>query len=79
MSDVILDGFDGPVIPVQALTEADAGRALEALGAGARAFAALSDFKGKAGQMLLLPGDDGAPWPASCPPGPTGSRTRPRA
>src|SRR4051812_13660642 len=58
MSDVILDAFDGPAIPVQALTEAETGPALGALPA-AKAAAALSDFKGKAGQVLLVPGADG--------------------
>ncbi|HEX3364745.1 leucyl aminopeptidase family protein [Phenylobacterium sp.] len=60
MSDVILDAAEGPTIPVQALTEAETGPALDAIPAGAKAFAALSDFKGKAGQLLLVPGADGA-------------------
>jgi leucyl aminopeptidase len=60
MSDVILDAADGPAIPVQALTEAETGPALDAIPAGAKAFAAISDFKGKAGQLLLVPGADGA-------------------
>jgi leucyl aminopeptidase len=59
MSDVILEAFDGPAIPVQALTEAQTGPALDALPA-AKAAAALCDFKGKAGQVLLVPGADGA-------------------
>ncbi len=59
MSDVILDAFDGPVIPVQALTEAETGPALDSLPAGAKAFAVSSEFKGKAGQVLLVPGADG--------------------
>jgi leucyl aminopeptidase len=59
MSDVILDGFDGPVIPVQPLTEAETGPVLEKIPAGARAFAGMSEFKGKAGQILLVPGADG--------------------
>lgn len=60
MSDVILDAADGPAIPVQALTEAETGPALDAIPAGAKAFAAISDFKGKAGQLLLVPDADGA-------------------
>ncbi|THD62857.1 leucyl aminopeptidase family protein [Phenylobacterium sp.] len=60
MSDVILDAADGPVIPVHALTEAETGPALESIPAGAKAFAAISDFKGKSGQLLLIPGADGA-------------------
>jgi len=59
MSDVILDAAEGAVVPVHALTEAQAGPALEALPAGARAFAAMSEFKGKAGQLLLVPGAEG--------------------
>ncbi|HXA39160.1 MAG TPA: M17 family metallopeptidase [Phenylobacterium sp.] len=60
MSDVILDAADGSTIPVQAMTEAETGPALESIPAGAKAFAAISDFKGKAGQLLLVPGADGA-------------------
>jgi leucyl aminopeptidase len=60
MSDVILDAAEGPAIPVHALTEAQAGPALDALPAGAKAFANMSEFKGKAGQVLLVPGGDGA-------------------
>jgi leucyl aminopeptidase len=60
MSDVILDAADGPTIPVHAMTEAQTGPALESIPAGAKAFAAISDFKGKAGQLLLVPGADGA-------------------
>ena len=37
MSDVILDAFDGPVVPVQALTEAETGPALDSMPAGAKA------------------------------------------
>ena len=59
MSDVILDAFDGPAIPVQALTEAEAGPALDAAPA-AKAAATLFDFKGKTGQVLLVPAADGA-------------------
>lgn len=60
MSDVILDTVDGPAVAVQALTEAETGPALDSIPAGAKAFAAISDFKGKAGQLLLVPGADGA-------------------
>jgi leucyl aminopeptidase len=60
MSDVILEGFDGPAIPVQPLSEAETGPALDSLPAGAKAFAAMAEFKGKAGQVLLVPGADGA-------------------
>jgi leucyl aminopeptidase len=60
MSDVILDTAEGPVIPVHALTESETGPALDTIPAGAKAFAAISDFKGKSGQILLVPGSDGA-------------------
>jgi leucyl aminopeptidase len=60
MSDVILDAADGPIIPVQALTEAETGPALKSIPAAAKAFAAISEFKGKAGQLVLAPGADGA-------------------
>jgi leucyl aminopeptidase len=60
MSDVILDAADGLIVPIQTLTEAQTGPALDAIPAGAKAFAAISDFKGKAGQLLLVPGADGA-------------------
>lgn len=59
MSDVILDAFAGSAIPVQALTEAETGPALDAIPAGAKAFAVSSEFKGKAGQVLLVPGAAG--------------------
>jgi leucyl aminopeptidase len=60
MSDVILESFDGPVVPVQALLESETASALEQIPAGAKAYAALHEFKGKSGQVLLVPGADGA-------------------
>jgi len=60
MSDVILDAADGPAIPVHALTEAETPAALDSIPAGGKAYAALNDFKGKSGQLLLVPGADGA-------------------
>jgi leucyl aminopeptidase len=59
MSDVILEAAEGPVVPVRALTESETGPALEAAAPAAKAFAALSEFKGKAGQVLAIPGSDG--------------------
>jgi leucyl aminopeptidase len=53
MSDVILDAWDGPAVPVHALTETEAAAALEA-DAFAAALARTADFKGKAGQVLLI-------------------------
>lgn len=59
MSDVILNAWDGPATPVYALTE---GGVAEALGADAfmAALAKTAEFKGKAGQALLVAGADGA-------------------
>jgi leucyl aminopeptidase len=63
MSDVILDAaadpVGGPVIPVHAVLERETGPALDAA-PGAKAYAAITEFKGKAGQVLLVPGPDGA-------------------
>jgi leucyl aminopeptidase len=60
MSDVILDTADGSAIPVHAVLERETGPALDAAPAGAKAHAATMEFKGKAGQVLLVPGSDGA-------------------
>ena len=59
MSQVILEKADGPLIPVQALQEAETASALQAAPAQVRALAELHEFKGKAGQVLLAPGEDG--------------------
>jgi len=58
MSDVLLDTWDGSATPIHALTEADATALLEA-DAFAAGLARTADFKGKAGQLLLVPGADG--------------------
>ncbi|ODT89296.1 M17 family peptidase N-terminal domain-containing protein [Phenylobacterium sp. SCN 70-31] len=60
MTDVILDAWDDPAIPVHALTEAAVAAALAADPVLA-ALARTADFKGKASQVLLVPGADGAP------------------
>ena len=60
MSDVILDAAAGPVVPVHALLEAETAAALDAAPAFVKAFASLCDFKGKAGQVLVAPDDQGA-------------------
>jgi leucyl aminopeptidase len=60
MSDVILQSSDVPAIPVHALAEAEVGPALDAALPFVKAFAALSEFKGKAGQVLVTPDVDGA-------------------
>jgi leucyl aminopeptidase len=59
MTDVILDSFDGPVIPVRALLERETGPVLDGAPDGAKAYATLHEFKGKAGQVLLVPSPDG--------------------
>jgi leucyl aminopeptidase len=59
MSEVILDTWDGPTVPVHALSESACAAALEA-DAFAGALAKTAEFKGKAGQVLLIPGADGA-------------------
>ena len=60
MSDVILESWDGPTVPVHLLTEAETAEALagDAFAAG---LAATAEFKGKGGQLLLVPGADGKP------------------
>ena len=59
MSDVILERFDGTVTPVYALTEAEAAEVLAA-DAFIAALARTAEFKGKAGQLLLVPDAQGA-------------------
>ncbi|WP_068875228.1 MULTISPECIES: M17 family metallopeptidase [unclassified Phenylobacterium] len=58
MADVILDAWEGPATPIHVLTEAQAAAALEA-DAFAAALARTAEFKGKAGQLLLVPDADG--------------------
>ncbi|HKP78755.1 MAG TPA: leucyl aminopeptidase family protein [Phenylobacterium sp.] len=58
MSDAILEAWDGAVTPVHVLTEADTAAALAA-DAFAAALAKTSDFKGKSGQLLLVPDAQG--------------------
>jgi leucyl aminopeptidase len=60
MSEVILEASDGAAIPIHAVLEADLEGALAKAGAFVNAIAALSQFKAKAGQVLLVPGEDGA-------------------
>src|SRR5688572_2906385 len=59
MSEVILEAWDGAVTPIHALNEAQAQAVLEADPFMA-ALAKTAEFKGKAGQILLVPGADGA-------------------
>jgi leucyl aminopeptidase len=59
MSDVILDAFDGPTVPVHALSETEIAAALDA-DPFAAALGRTAEFKGRLGQALLIPGVDGA-------------------
>jgi leucyl aminopeptidase len=58
MADTILDTWEGPATPIHVLTEAQAAAALEADGFAA-ALARTAEFKGKAGQLLLVPDAEG--------------------
>jgi len=60
MSDVILASAAGPTIPIHALAEGELAAALDAAAAFAKAFAGLSEFKAKAGQVLVIPDAGGA-------------------
>lgn len=65
MSDVILasaalPGDASAATPIHAFAEADLAGALAAAAPFAKAFAGLSDFKAKAGQVLVLPDAEGA-------------------
>ncbi|HVI31117.1 leucyl aminopeptidase family protein [Phenylobacterium sp.] len=58
MSDVILEAAE-TATPIQALAEAELSAALDAAPAFVKGFATFSEFKAKAGQVLLVPGEDG--------------------
>ena len=58
MADVILDSWDGPTVPIHALTEAQVTDLLAADGYVA-ALAQTAEFKGKAGQTLQVPDAQG--------------------
>jgi leucyl aminopeptidase len=59
MSDVILEAWDGATVPVHAVSEAGA-EALLAADPFMAALARTAEFKGKAGQALLVPAADGS-------------------
>jgi leucyl aminopeptidase len=59
MSDILLDAFDGVATPIHALLEAEVAAALDG-DAFAAGLAKAAEFKGKAGQVLLIPGADGS-------------------
>jgi leucyl aminopeptidase len=58
MSEIILDAWDGPLTPIHVLTEAETAAVLEA-DPFAAALARTAEFKGKAGQLLLVPNAEG--------------------
>jgi leucyl aminopeptidase len=60
MTEAILETSDATVVPVYALAESDVAAALTAAPAFLAPFAALSEFKGKAGQVLVVPDAKGA-------------------
>ena len=60
MSEVILEAFDGSVVPVHALLVAEVPGALKADGF-VRALAETCEFRGEAGQTLVVSGAEGAP------------------
>jgi leucyl aminopeptidase len=60
MSEVILETSDDTVVPIRAVTEAEAAAALAAASPLAQAAAKLGEFKGKAGQAVTVLSADGA-------------------
>ena len=61
MSEVIIGASADPVIPVHAVTEADAAALLDAASPLAKGAAKLAEFKGKAGQAVTVLTAEGAP------------------
>lgn len=59
MTEVILETSEHAAVPVHAVTEGDLTGLLEAGPAFVKAFAALSEFKAKAGQTLVVPNSEG--------------------
>ncbi|MET3526209.1 leucyl aminopeptidase family protein [Phenylobacterium koreense] len=60
MFEVIVDRAQGPAVPVRAVLEKDLPGFLEAAPAFVQGLAAAADFKAKSGQLLIVPGEDGA-------------------
>ena len=60
MSETILETSEQSTTPVRALTEAELAGFLDAGPAFVKAFAGLSEFKAKAGQVLAIPNAEGA-------------------
>ncbi|MET0294366.1 MAG: M17 family metallopeptidase [Phenylobacterium sp.] len=59
MTEVILVAADGPTVPIHLLRPVDLGAHLDAAPPFVRGFAEASEFTAKAGQLLLVPGEDG--------------------
>ncbi len=59
MSEVVVDHAEGAVIPVHAVLEKDLEGFLDGRQGFLKAFAKLSDFKAKAGQVLVAPDTEG--------------------
>jgi leucyl aminopeptidase len=59
MTEVILSAAEGPTVPVHLLYETELGAHFDAAAPFVRAFAETAEFKAKAGQALLVPGEDG--------------------
>jgi leucyl aminopeptidase len=59
MSEVILEAAEGPAVPIVAVIEAELEAVLAAAPPLARALAGPSEFKAKAGQLLLVPDGEG--------------------
>ncbi|HEY8618220.1 leucyl aminopeptidase family protein [Phenylobacterium sp.] len=59
MSDVILEAAE-TATPIEALAESELAAVVDAAPAFVKGFARAADFKAKAGQVLTVPGEDGA-------------------
>jgi leucyl aminopeptidase len=59
MSEVILEASDDAAVPIHALTDGDLTAVLDASPPFVKPFAAMSEFKAKAGQVLLVPSPEG--------------------
>jgi len=55
MTEVVVDHAEGAVVPVHALRDSELASFLDGRQAFVKAFAELSDFKAKAGQVLVVP------------------------
>jgi leucyl aminopeptidase len=62
MTDVILDSWSGPVVPVYAIATGDLASTLERLGGLGKALAEATEFKARPGQALFIP-DPEVPGP----------------